>query len=140
MIRHAARLSAVLAGVTATGLLLAPVPAGAVEPQPLVPVPLSIVYPCPVNWTNVIVGTDQGDDIVGTSGNDLILGLGGDDVIYGGGGRDTILGGNGDDILAGAQDDDCILGGAGADVSVLFCYTVPNGNDESYSVAYRYEY
>ena len=139
MIRHPARLSAVLAGVTAPGLLLA-APAGAVEPQPPVPVPLPIVYPCPVNWTNIIVGTDQDDDIVGTSGNDLILGLGGDDVIYGDGGRDTILGGNGDDILAGAQDDDCILGGAGADESVLFYYTVPNGNDDSYSVAYSYQY
>ena len=110
------------AGATAIGLPVAAAPAGAVEPEPPVPVPLSIVYPCPVNWTNIIVGTDHDDDIVGTSGNDLILG------------------GNGDDILTGAQDDDCILGGAGADEAVLFYYTVPNGNDDSYSVAFRYEY
>ncbi len=32
------------------------------------------------------------------------------------------------------------LGGAGADESVLFAWTVPNGNDESHCVAHRYEY
>jgi hypothetical protein len=138
MIRHAARLSAVLAGVTATGLVLTAAPAGAAQPP--APGSVSIVSPCPVTWTNVIVGTDQDDTIMGTSGNDLILGLGGDDVIYGDAGSDTILGGNDDDILAGAQDDDCILGGAGADESVLFYYTVPNGNDDSYSVSFAYQY
>jgi hypothetical protein len=140
MIRHPARLSAVLTSAASVGLLLAAAPAGAAVPQPPSPVSLTIVYPCPINWTNVIIGTDQDDDIAGTPGNDLILGLGGDDVIYGDAGQDTIVGGNGDDTLAGAQDDDCILGGAGADESVLFYYTVPNGSDDSYSVAYRYQY
>jgi Ca2+-binding RTX toxin-like protein len=135
MTRRTARLSAILTGVAAVGLVGA-APAGAVEPSP----PIPIVNPCPANWTNVIFGTDKADTIVGTSGNDLIVGLAGDDVIYGGGGRDTLVGGDGDDTLAGQQGDDCILGGAGADDSLIFYYTVPNGNDDTYSATARYEY
>lgn len=138
MIRHAARLTSALAGVTAAGLLLA-VPTGAQaipEPTPLPLPPLG----CDITWTNVIVGTEGDDDLLGTDANDLIVGLGGDDEIYGLGGRDAILGGAGDDVLAGGPGDDCIVGGPGSDHSVLWMYTVANGNDDSYSVAYRYLY
>jgi Ca2+-binding RTX toxin-like protein len=134
MFRHAVRLASVLAVVTAGAQLVAG-PAGAQQPLPT-PLPS---MPCPFNWTNVIVGTDQAERIVGTSGNDLILGLGGDDVILGEAGRDTILGGDGDDDLAGGPGDDCILGGAGADDSVHL-YFVSNGTDDTYSTGFRYEY
>jgi Ca2+-binding RTX toxin-like protein len=135
MFRHAIRLTSVLAVVTAGPALVAG-PAGAQEPQPIPLPPLA----CSTSWTNVIVGTDQDDQILGTSDNDLIVGLGGDDTIYGEAGRDTILGGDGDDVMAGGRGDDCIVGGAGADESVLWMFTVPNGHDDSYSVAFRYEY
>ena len=64
----------------------------------------------------------------------------GNDTSYGGGGRNTILGGDGDDALVGGPGDDCIIGGAGDDDSVLWEFSVPNGHDDSYSVAFRYEY
>jgi len=137
MFRHCLRLASMLAGATAGGLLLA-TPAGAHQvhqPQPLPPLLL-----CSTPWTNLIVGTERDDEILGTDGNDFIIGLGGDDTIYGGEGRDTILGGGGDDEMAGGPDDDCIVGGAGADHSVLWMFTVPNGNDDSHSVAFRYMY
>jgi Ca2+-binding RTX toxin-like protein len=139
MMRHAVRLTSVLAGVSA-GVLLAAGPAGALEiPQPT-PVPLPSVLECSTPWTHIVVGTAQDDDLVGTDANDLIIGLGGDDTIYGGGGRDTLLGGDGQDVLVGGPDDDCIIGGAGSDTSVLFMYTSPNGTDENHSVTARYQY
>jgi Ca2+-binding RTX toxin-like protein len=140
MSSHAARFTSVLAGVAASGLLLAAAPAGAAVPSPTSPVPLPIVFPCTAVWSNVIIGTEDDDDLVGTSANDLIIGLGGDDTIYGDTGDDTIIGGNGDDELAGAAGDDCILGGAGNDYSVLWVYTAPNGTDDTYSASFRYEY
>jgi hypothetical protein len=129
-----------LTGCLAAGLLLAASPAGAVEQQPPVPIALPAVLECVTPWTNVIVGTKGDDVLIGTGGNDLIIGLGGNDTIYGGGGRDTILGGDGDDVLAGGPGDDCIIGGAGKNESVQYLYSQSNGNDDSYSVAYRYDY
>jgi Ca2+-binding RTX toxin-like protein len=130
-----------VAGIAASGLL-AVGPAGAMEIQQPAPAPLPLpsVLDCATGWTNIIIGTPHDDDLVGTDANDLIIGLGGDDTIYGDAGEDTILGGDGDDVLAGGPDDDCIIGGAGADDSVLFIYTAPNGNDDSHSVNLRYQY
>jgi Ca2+-binding RTX toxin-like protein len=139
MLRHVARLASVLAGATASILLVA-APAGAEPSQPPVPVALPPILECLTPWTNVIVGTAQNDDLVGTDANDLIIGLGGNDNIYGAEGRDTILGGNGNDVMGGGPDDDCIIGGAGDDESVLWVFSVENGNDDSYSVAFRYQY
>ena len=139
MFRHGARLASVLAGAAASILLVA-APASAEPTTPPVPVALPPILECITPWTNVIVGTAQNDDLVGTDGNDLIIGLGGNDTIYGDRGRDTILGGNGDDVLAGGPGDDCIIGGAGDDDSVLWVFSQPNGTDESYSVAYFYQY
>ena len=101
------------------------------------PLPLA---PCPVIWTNIIIGTPGPDQIAGTSANDLILGLGGNDEIYGANGRDLIYGGDGNDDLTGGRGDDCLVGGAGVNFSGLFEYTMPNGNDENHSVAFRYLY
>jgi Ca2+-binding RTX toxin-like protein len=132
--RTATVLGLALALSSGAVLLAAPAQAVVNPPIPIVP------DVCPVNWTNVIVGSNSDDSLVGTDGNDLIVGLGGRDVIYGGGGRDTILGGDGNDVIAGGPGDDCILGGAGDDDSVLFMFTQQNGNDTSSSVTYRYQY
>jgi Ca2+-binding RTX toxin-like protein len=134
MFRHTARLASVAVGLTAGGLLLA-APAQA----DVIPVGLPPLV-CPIVYTNVIVGTDGVDALLGTPANDLIIALGGDDYVYGGGGRDTILGGEGNDVIGGGPGDDCILGGPGDDESILWLYTVQNGNDESSSVQFRYQY
>ena len=141
MIRTRTRLLAVATGVAAVALLpaLTALPADAVEQQPAPPI-LPAVLACATPWTTVIVGTPGADTITGTDGNDLIIGLGGNDTIDGGGGRDTILGGDGDDTLIGGRGDDCIIGGAGDDVTIQYLYTIPNGNDDSYSADARYEY
>ena len=137
MIRHAARLTSVLAGAGALGVLVAG-PSSALIPQPS-PVPLPLV-PCPVIWDNVFIGGPGDDVIQGTNGNDLILGLGGDDRLYGDDGRDAIFGGDDDDEMVGGRGDDCLVGGAGDDWSVLFYFSMPNGNDQNQSLAFRYLY
>lgn len=138
MIRTRTRLIALAAGAAA-GVLLPVLPAGAVDSQSPPPI-LPPVLECATPWTNVIVGTPGNDTLYGTNANDLIIGLGGNDTIFGGGGRDTILGGDGDDTLVGGPGDDCIIGGAGNDHSIQFYYTMPNGNDDTYSADARYEY
>jgi Ca2+-binding RTX toxin-like protein len=136
MFRRTARFTTAAAGLAAGGLLVtAPAPAQA-DPD-IIEVPPPV---CSIFYTNVVTGT-AGDDVLrGTGANDLILGLGGDDVIYGAGGRDIIRGGDGDDVLIGGPADDCVRGGSGADESVQYLYTEPNGNDDSHSVLFRYEY
>jgi Ca2+-binding RTX toxin-like protein len=139
MHHRSAALAVVLATI-ATSSALSTQRAQAVD----MPWPGAVVIPsalaCATQWTTVIVGTGQDDQLHGTPGNDLIIGLGGDDTIVAGAGQDTILGGEGDDVLAGGPGDDCILGGPGDDESVLWLYTVPNGTDDSHSVTFRYEY
>ena len=59
MFRHAARLTTVLIGVTAAGVLLVAAPAEAREatsPAPTSPVPLPVAFPCLNTWTTIIVG------------------------------------------------------------------------------------
>lgn len=130
------RITFAALGLAAGGLLVV-APARASEPTP--PIPIIPTF-CPINWTNVIWGTPQRDEIHGTDENDLIIGLGGNDVILGGEGRDTLVGGDGDDILGGGPANDCILGGNGADESVLWVFSSENGHDTDSSVSYRYEY
>ena len=73
---------------------------------------------------NVILGTDNPDNITGTAGPDVIKALGekdtvdgggGDDVIDGGADDDIIDGGTGNDVLAGGGADDTLDGGGGND-------------------------
>jgi hypothetical protein len=72
----------------------------------------------------LIIGTDDVDELSGTENNDLIFGLssydeifgnGGDDCIIGGDGVDFIYGGGGNDILLGNEESDTISGGEGND-------------------------
>jgi Ca2+-binding RTX toxin-like protein len=49
---------------------------------------------------DVLVGTNDDDQIHGLDGNDIIWAAGGDDVVYGGAGADLMYGGDGDDLLS----------------------------------------
>ncbi len=133
MFRHTARLASVAVGLTAGGVLLAAPAQADVTPIGLAPLV------CPILHTNVIIGTEGDDALLGTPANDLIMALGGNDYVYGGGGRDTILGGAGNDLMFGGPGDDCVNGGAGYDESIVWLY-IDNGNDDSYSVQFRYQY
>ncbi|NER03364.1 MAG: calcium-binding protein, partial [Okeania sp. SIO3C4] len=74
---------------------------------------------------NVVIGTNDDDDLIGTSennlmygnrGDDIIQGLDGNDLLHGGKGDDTVDGGIGDDIIGGQMGDDILTGGAGGDM------------------------
>jgi hypothetical protein len=43
-------------------------------------------------------------------------------------------------VMAGGRGDDCVNGGAGTDYSIQYLYTQPNGNDDSHSLMFRYDY
>lgn len=82
---------------------------------------------------NMLVGSDEGDQLNGADGDDVLVGKAGDDrefggagqdILYGdrgrdyldgGTGRDTLLGGDGDDELQGDAGPDVLSGGTGAD-------------------------
>ncbi|MEF1310547.1 calcium-binding protein [Vibrio mytili] len=66
---------------------------------------------------NVIVGSNDSDDLSNFSGdNEMFIGLGGDDKIVGGGGNDILIGGKGDDKLIGGAGNDILRGGDGNDI------------------------
>jgi len=80
---------------------------------------------------DILVGSQDPDQIAGEGGNDLVLGLAGNDSLYGDaaaedwvplppdevppGGDDLILGGAGTDSIWGGMGSDTILGGGGDD-------------------------
>ncbi|NEP72764.1 MAG: calcium-binding protein [Okeania sp. SIO2G4] len=73
---------------------------------------------------NVIISTNDDDDLIGTSENSFIYGnkgdhtlqgLDGNDLLFGGKGDDTVDGGNGVDIIGGHRGDDILIGGPGGD-------------------------
>ena len=63
----------------------------------------------------VIVGSDEADEIHAAGGVDVVMGEGGDDTLYGGDSTDYLFGGSGDDTIEGGADGDVILGGSGND-------------------------
>ncbi|NET25051.1 DUF6851 domain-containing protein [Okeania sp. SIO1I7] len=74
---------------------------------------------------NVVMGTNDNDDLIGTvennliygnRGDDIIQGLDGNDLLYGSKGDDQLDGGIGDDIIGGQMGDDILSGGAGGDM------------------------
>jgi Ca2+-binding RTX toxin-like protein len=67
------------------------------------------------NGRDVIVGTNNSDDIDGKGGNDLICGKRGDDNISGGTGNDLILANAGNDGVDAGPGDDKAKGNAGPD-------------------------
>ena len=66
--------------------------------------------------SNMIIGTDDVDNLHGTNENDLIYALDGDDILYGEKGDDILNGGEGDDVLYADKGDDILNGGDGDDV------------------------
>jgi hypothetical protein len=82
-----------------------------IEPQYAVPAECA-----DMTFDNVIVGTEDADELHGTNGRDLIFGLGGNDTIDGSGNQaDCIVGGEGDDELYSDNSGDVVIGGEGND-------------------------
>ena len=68
-----------------------------------------------LNWTPLILGTPESDDLMGTPGDDEIRARGGSDLLRGRGGNDTLFGGRGPDREYGGTGDDFVLDRAGVD-------------------------
>ena len=65
--------------------------------------------------SELIVGSEDGEEIHAEGGVDVVMGEGGDDTIYGGGDSDYLFGGSGDDTIEGGAGSDIIIGGSGDD-------------------------
>lgn len=65
---------------------------------------------------DVIIGSDEADNLSGGDGDDRIEGRGGNDVIDGGAGNDDLSGGDGADTIDGGAGNDDVRGDAGDDV------------------------
>jgi Ca2+-binding RTX toxin-like protein len=70
----------------------------------------------PANPTNVITGTNKGDELWGPHEPTLYQGLGGSDWIWGGREDDRLYGGDDGDRLDGANGDDLLVGETGNDL------------------------
>ena len=57
-------------------------------------------------FKNLILGSDEGNELAGSTTSDTLLGLKGDDKLYGGSGADTLIGGTGNDYLEGGYHGD----------------------------------
>ena len=66
--------------------------------------------------SELLLGTQQADNVDGFAGNDFSFGLAGDDRIEGWQGNDWLFGNSGDDTLSGGEDDDVLFGGSGDDI------------------------
>lgn len=69
----------------------------------------------PTDADDVILGTEQADNIKALAGNDTICSFGGHDVIHAGIGDDWVDAGDGDDKILGLEGADTLNGGAGID-------------------------
>ncbi|MEP5730538.1 MAG: calcium-binding protein [Sulfitobacter sp.] len=69
----------------------------------------------PVDPTDPVTGTENGDTLSGANGSDTLFGLGGDDSLTGEMGDDSLVGGDGNDTLRGGHGDDTLIGGDGDD-------------------------
>jgi len=76
-------------------------------------------YPDKLAPSNVINGTNNGEQLGGTSSADTIYALGGNDIVYASGGGDLIYLGDGDDryldYYSNVPGNDTVYGGSGAD-------------------------
>ena len=60
------------------------------------------------NTPQLIIGTDEADNLIGGTGDDTLVGDDGNDTLEGDAGIDVIFGGKHDDLLSGGDDDDRI--------------------------------
>ena len=65
--------------------------------------------------SEIIIGSEEDDEIHALGGVDVVMGEGGDDTIDGGGGTDFLFGGSGADTIEGGTGGDVIMGGSGDD-------------------------
>lgn len=65
--------------------------------------------------SEIVLGSDQFNQMFGNNGNDTIYGAGNNDDLYGGEGDDVIYGGTGNDKLTGDSGNDLLFGGEGKD-------------------------
>lgn len=70
----------------------------------------------PTDGDDVILGTDEADEIDALGGDDIICALDGDDEVVAGSGDDQVDAGPGDDDVRGGSGDDTIWGRGGADI------------------------
>ncbi|MGK7922554.1 MAG: DUF6851 domain-containing protein [Trichodesmium sp.] len=84
---------------------------------------------------NVVMGTNDNDELTGTSannliysnrGDDLVNGEAGNDLLFGGKGDDTLNGGAGVDVICADLGDDLLTGGSGGD---RFDFQLDHGNN-----------
>lgn len=68
------------------------------------------------NASEIIIGTDNADQINGLGGNDTIWADAGNDTVEGGAGNDFLHGGDGNDVLNDVDGDNFIWGNAGNDL------------------------
>ena len=68
------------------------------------------------NASEMIIGSEDGEEIQALGGADVVMGEGGDDTIDGGAGSDYLFGGSGDDSIEGGTGADLIMGGSGDDI------------------------
>ncbi|MBE7383624.1 MAG: hypothetical protein F6J95_019670 [Leptolyngbya sp. SIO1E4] len=77
--------------------------------------------------SELLLGTQQADNVDGFAGHDTIFGLADADRIEGWQGNDWLFGNSGDDTLSGGEDDDVLFGGSGDDLLLG-----KSGNDWQY--------
>jgi Ca2+-binding RTX toxin-like protein len=101
--------------VVATGLALAVSGGTAGESQTCKGIPATTNGLNGTNGHDVIIGTNNGDDINAKGGNDLVCGKRGDDTILAGTGNDLVLANAGNDEVDAGEGDDKAKGNAGDD-------------------------
>jgi Ca2+-binding RTX toxin-like protein len=62
-------------------------------------------------YDDILIGSNDSNEIHGKGGNDIVIGLDGNDALYGEVGRDLLIGGLGADHLYGGGDQDILIGG-----------------------------
>jgi Ca2+-binding RTX toxin-like protein len=66
------------------------------------------------DFNDILIGSDDSDQIYGFQGDDLLLGMSGNDEIHGEEGADLLVGLDGDDLLYGGSDADVFAFGEGS--------------------------
>lgn len=74
-----------------------------------------VTSPLVYRSSDIIIGSNDNDELFGFRGADTIRGRSGDDFLFGGGGADRLIGGAGNDAVHGGGGADRISGGAGDD-------------------------
>lgn len=74
-----------------------------------------VTSPLVYRSSDIIIGSNDNDELFGFRGADTIRGRSGDDFLFGGGGADRLIGGTGSDSIAGGSGADQLIGGAGND-------------------------